>query len=284
MQYFAQGKDTLEFSSRLIHRWPSNDKHSKFRLEWASAYVAEQIGDLLTENAYRGILKDLIKDPRGSASGIVFEAYVLRIFREGGHTFELKDLKTGKRTEVTVPQQPDTIHFKKMSEARRPGTLFNPKVRNYACIDMLLSPSDLFQITVSRQHPVNGPLFSRLMESIIKEKGWVNQPANARLIFVVPSNVYDDFKEQNYLSSEKEVYRRLPTNVGPVKQYALKIDLESGAAGKEPGLPLPAQSPPRILYQAQSRGRNRNQAQASGRNRNQAQVPGRKQLDRKCKK
>ncbi|KAG0060478.1 hypothetical protein BGZ92_006698, partial [Podila epicladia] len=120
MQYFSQGKDTLEFSSRLIHRWPSDDKHSKFRLEWASAYVAEKVCDLLTEDAYREILKDLVKDPGGSASGVMFEVYVLRIFREGGHTFELKDLKNGKLSQLTIPQQPDTVHFKAISEARTP--------------------------------------------------------------------------------------------------------------------------------------------------------------------
>jgi hypothetical protein len=47
MQCFAQGKDTLDISSRLIHRWPIND-HRKFRLEWASLYVAEKVAALLT--------------------------------------------------------------------------------------------------------------------------------------------------------------------------------------------------------------------------------------------
>ncbi|KAG0273941.1 hypothetical protein BGZ97_010591, partial [Linnemannia gamsii] len=41
MQYFSQGKDTLEFSSRLIHRWPMDD-HGTFRLDWASEYVVEK--------------------------------------------------------------------------------------------------------------------------------------------------------------------------------------------------------------------------------------------------
>lgn len=255
--------DALEFSSRLIHRWPSDDKHRSFRLEWASAHVAEKVGDLVTGDACRGILNGLINDPEGSSSRIMFQAYVFRIFREGGHTFELKDLRNGKLSQMTIPQQPDTIHFEVVSEG--PSRLFTPKVRNYACADMLLSPRDLFQITVSSQHPVKEPPFANHMANIIEEKGWVSKPEEARLIFVVPSNVYDDFKEQNYL---------LSANVGPVKQYVLKIDLESAAAGKEPGLQVPAQSPPRNL----------NQSQATGRNRNHTQAPDRKQLHRKCKK
>ncbi|KAG0339132.1 hypothetical protein BG000_002769 [Podila horticola] len=95
MQYFVQGKKTLEFSGRLIHRWPSDDEHRQFRLEWASANIARRVSELLTEEACTKILKQLIIDPEGSASGIMFEAYVLRTFRTGGHTFDFKDLETG---------------------------------------------------------------------------------------------------------------------------------------------------------------------------------------------
>jgi hypothetical protein len=51
MQFFSQGKDTLEFSSRLIHRWPM-DGHRIFRLEWASVYVAEKVATLLTRRLH----------------------------------------------------------------------------------------------------------------------------------------------------------------------------------------------------------------------------------------
>jgi hypothetical protein len=105
MQYFAQGRDTLEFSGRLIHRWPSDEEHSEFRLEWASAYVARKVSEKMTENAYVEVLKQLVADPEGSASGIMFEAYVLRIFREGGHIFELKDLETEEISNLEIPNR-----------------------------------------------------------------------------------------------------------------------------------------------------------------------------------
>ncbi|KAG0242616.1 hypothetical protein BG011_003283, partial [Mortierella polycephala] len=53
------------------------------------------------------MLKTLIDNPSGSSSGIIFEAYVLRTFRDGGHTFELKDLQTGKSDRLTIPSKPD---------------------------------------------------------------------------------------------------------------------------------------------------------------------------------
>src|SRR5690554_1335939 len=88
MQLFAQGKEWLDFSSHLVHRWPV-ENHRTFRLEWVSTYVAEKVADLLNQNSCTQILEMLIKMPDESAGGIIFEAYVLRIFREGGHTFEL---------------------------------------------------------------------------------------------------------------------------------------------------------------------------------------------------
>ncbi|KAF9217666.1 hypothetical protein BGZ59_001596 [Podila verticillata] len=52
------------------------------------------------------MLKMLINKPYGSASGITFEAYVLRTFRDGGHTFELKNLQTGKSVHLNIPRSP----------------------------------------------------------------------------------------------------------------------------------------------------------------------------------
>lgn len=73
MQFFSQGRNTLEFSSCLIHRWPTDD-HENFRLEWASTYVAREVAELLTQDSCTQMLKTLIENPNGSASGIMFEA------------------------------------------------------------------------------------------------------------------------------------------------------------------------------------------------------------------
>ncbi|KAF9315612.1 hypothetical protein BG006_003722, partial [Podila minutissima] len=147
MRYFAQGKETLEFSSRLIHRWPSHDR-SGFRLGWASSSIATKVSSMLTDGACGVMLKKLIEDPDGSASGIMFEAYVLRTFREGGHTFELKDLQTGEPGRLTLPRKPIVKSFHTISPANaETSQLWVAKTRNYACIDLLMPPTDLFQVT-----------------------------------------------------------------------------------------------------------------------------------------
>ncbi|KAK5796962.1 hypothetical protein F5H01DRAFT_326786 [Linnemannia elongata] len=228
MQYFSQGRDTLDFSSRLIHRWPMDD-HETFRLEWASTYVAEK----------SGMLKKLVMDPNGSASGIMFEAYVLRTFREGGHIFELKDLETGQSARLEIPRNPEVTHFNTITPVTA-GTLCIPKICNYACVDLLLAPRDLFQITVSKNHPIKGLPLSKLIDNLIQAR-WILPHDEPRLIFVVPGHVYADFEKQDYLTSEGKVYRTVPADIQRVRQYVLKIDLESAAGGKSPGLQIPAQ-------------------------------------------
>ncbi|KAK5809561.1 hypothetical protein F5H01DRAFT_415530 [Linnemannia elongata] len=232
MQFFSQGRDTLEFS-RLIHCWPTDD-HENFRLEWASTYVAGEVAELLTQNSCTQMLKRLIKDPNESAS-------VLHTFREGGHTFELKDLETGQCGRLEIARNPEITHFKTNTPTTA-GTLCIPKIGNYACVDLLLAPRDLFQITVSKSHPIKGPPLSKLIDSLIQAR-WIpslDEPwlpiEELRLISVVPSHVYTDFKKQNYLTSLGNVYCTVPADILRVKQYALKIDLESAASGKSPGL------------------------------------------------
>ncbi|KAF9341752.1 hypothetical protein BGZ91_002696 [Linnemannia elongata] len=231
MQYFSQVKKSLDLSSRLIHRWPTND-HRTFRLEWASTYVAEKVAALMSQDARKEVLETLILEPDGSASGIMFEVYVLHAFREGGHTFEIRDLLTGDLASLDIPRNPEVIHFDKITPVPA-GTLCIPKICNYPCVDLLLAPRDLFQITVSKSHPVKGPPLSKFISSLLQAR-WISPLGEPRLIFVVPSHVYADFEKQDYLTSEGKVYHTVPADIQRVRQYVLKVDLES-AAGGSPG-------------------------------------------------
>lgn len=188
------------------------------------------------------MLKMLTNKPYGSASGIIFEAYVLRTFRDGGHTFELKDLQTGKSVHLNIPRSPKVNHFQTITSTEV-GQLWIPKIRNFASVDMLFSPRDLLQVTVSETHAIKGPPLSKLIESLIQHH-WIATPKEARLIFVVPSHVYADFRKQDYLTSAKKVYENVPADIKPVKQYVLKIDVKAAATGQSPGLEVSVQRNP----------------------------------------
>ncbi|KAG0195610.1 hypothetical protein BGX28_001002 [Mortierella sp. GBA30] len=93
MQCFEQGKESLEHSSRLLHRWPTHD-HKDFHLEWASAYIADKIGESLKEVAWQQILDKLVGVNVGTAKGPMFELYVRHIFRKGGYDFPNQESST----------------------------------------------------------------------------------------------------------------------------------------------------------------------------------------------
>ncbi|KAI7822707.1 hypothetical protein BC939DRAFT_453377 [Gamsiella multidivaricata] len=71
-------------------------------------------------------------------------------------------------------------------------------------------------------------------------KGWIHSSGDAHLVFIVPSEIYDNFPEQKYLSTTGTVYKRVPKLIRPVKQFVLKIDLKSASTGKSPGICGPA--------------------------------------------
>ena len=230
MQSYSQAKESLELSSCLLHRWPTSN-HRSYQLKWASTYVTDKITASLNPEAWNQLLK-IISEPSGSDSGIAFETYVLHAFREGGHTFEIKDLDNGKSSFLTIPRHQNTIQFDTIPKIEA-GTLYIPKVSNYACVDLLLAPGDLFQITISEHHPIKEHLLVKLFERL-RDAGWINT-AQSRLVFVVPSAAYDNFKKQNYTNSQRKVYTRLPAELQSLKQYALKIDLTSATCGGSPG-------------------------------------------------
>ncbi|KAG0270796.1 hypothetical protein BGZ95_001516, partial [Linnemannia exigua] len=77
----------------------------------ASTHVAEQVAASLTQDARKRMLERLIIEPNGVASGIMFEAYVLHVLREGGYTFEIRDLQTGNLASLDLLQNRKTVHF-----------------------------------------------------------------------------------------------------------------------------------------------------------------------------
>ncbi|KAF9079547.1 hypothetical protein BGX27_006290, partial [Mortierella sp. AM989] len=75
LQCFAQGKDTLESSGRILHRWPM-DNHQNYYLKWASPHVQAEIVKQLEDKSWKELLKDLVTGGKDIARGPLFELYV----------------------------------------------------------------------------------------------------------------------------------------------------------------------------------------------------------------
>lgn len=154
----------------------------------------------------------------------MFEAYVLRTFQEGGHTFEIKDLETGNLASLSIPRSPKAFRFDKIPRVKA-DTLYIPKISNYACVDLLLAPREL-------DHGIQGPRHQRTATRKNSQSSRLDRTRHS----VVPSDVYADFKKQKYKTSGQKVYNRIPKEIRPLKQFVMKIDLELAVCSKSPGL------------------------------------------------
>lgn len=94
LDYVRQKKNSLEFSSRLLHRWPDEINPKKYYLRWASGYIQAEIIQRLRNQSWMELLKNLVmKDNDPSLRGRLFELYVIHIFRQGNQVFECKELQ-----------------------------------------------------------------------------------------------------------------------------------------------------------------------------------------------
>ncbi|KAF9425540.1 hypothetical protein BGZ76_003185 [Entomortierella beljakovae] len=209
MQHFEQARDSLEFSSRLLHRWPTSDDHSEFRLEWASTHIKDEVAEVIHDDAWKEILNKLIDDDIGTARGPMFELYVRKTLRKGGLTFLTEDLDTRVTSQFEFPENPTVVRFKEIPDAPAENTLCIPKSSNFACVDLLLSRKSLFQVTVSRDHKIKGPPFQHLVNSLV-EKNWVANPEELELFFIVPKDNSSNYPKQGFLSAAGTIYKRLP--------------------------------------------------------------------------
>ncbi|KAI7829509.1 hypothetical protein BC939DRAFT_9926 [Gamsiella multidivaricata] len=56
LQYLAQKGESLEFSSHLLHRWPTND-HADYHLRWATNYIKMELVEGLGDESWIVLLK-----------------------------------------------------------------------------------------------------------------------------------------------------------------------------------------------------------------------------------
>ena len=228
LQCIAQGKDSLHYSSRLLHQWPDPNDPKVFIVRWASSYIEEKVLEALKEESWAYLLRDLIYSNKVNRV-MLFELYVLHIFRKGGYTFEIKELFGEKKIgELQVPDKPTTKHFRKTKDLNIGITgkdLLIPEIPNFPCIDLILGPNKLLQVTVTGDYP--------LRQNHMKEIATTLRATALEVYFVVPGSIYDDFKPQNFLNEKGGISGNVPSIVRDIKQYALKVDLNTGAS---PGL------------------------------------------------
>ncbi|RHZ71427.1 hypothetical protein Glove_258g33 [Diversispora epigaea] len=218
-----------DMSHRIIHI--HTNTYTDKIIRFASKYVAEKVTYHLEEN-YKKELKNFVTANSSineyiTLRGFMFENIAHRILQMGG-TFNIRLLKSdltnsttdiSERTELTYNECTKLI-FNNISEIKE-GMYCQPKQKNFASVDAIITPDTLFQMTVSNNHPINISSLKNLINKLGDESG--TNPIN--FYFVLPKDLYRNFQIQKLHKNNAKV---MPTWITKrFRQYALEIDLSS---------------------------------------------------------
>ena len=237
-------KDVFKVSSLLLHLIPNSEfKFPKMR--WASRHVL----NLVIERhrlSLRSKVKEFIQTGSGfrqfaAATGLLFEPLLHEeLLTVTGELVNLKDRS------VRLPfhlDQYQLITFPNLASLDEIRSLlyYVPSVGNMGAGDSFAIFNDhlcIFQITVSKRHPVNGKELRRLISSILPKSPEKLASMSVQLIFVVPDFIAADFKVQAFTKKdvsandyteidhsaiETASYKKLPPELKNVEQYVLEI-------------------------------------------------------------
>ncbi|GAM24294.1 hypothetical protein SAMD00019534_074690 [Acytostelium subglobosum LB1] len=199
-------------------------KYGAMELRFSSKYVANVAVQAIEANNMQQVIANLavprfLHSPLG---GSFLEAAVHRKLKQHGGTFQRRALKTNIMDTITFPKPSSSLVIKSISDIGPAlGNVYLvPSFSNFPAIDSLIKPNQLFQVTVSPDHP---PLMKEL-SSIVDQLG--GTVANVELYFVLPPDQFYTFKEQHYLTSTKSKAVKLTAQVKKISQYALLFDLK----------------------------------------------------------
>ncbi|ORZ04326.1 hypothetical protein BCR41DRAFT_425991 [Lobosporangium transversale] len=226
LQHFEQAKDSLCYSSHLLHRYPTED-HEGFQLVWASNYIMEKVYDAADDNTWNEILNRLANSKVGVDRGAMFELYMRCILRIGNRCFQAKNLDDNTEITIDIKASPDVKWFNTLEcyKDKMQGSLWIPNSKTFAYVDMLITPNYLLQVTTSKDHGIKSKPFKVLLKSMRKNK-WIHSSKEVAFIFVVPQDMVEEFKEQAYRTGADRVDPKPTNKLKNIKQYVLAVDLQ----------------------------------------------------------
>lgn len=186
--------------------------------------------------------EDPIDESYPGARGIMFEMYVIHLFRSSNDQFVMRELLESPKTTV-IPQ------LKKFSMGKSPTVgnirtakelssqsdeiIILPETSNFGAVDLFYTPDMMFQVTVSNNHPIKQVELVKIVE---------NMPAYGRktpinLVFVVPDDIYDTYKYQDIVTKDvdSKSFRKVKkqdAKLKNVQQWVLKIDTSMSKSTK----------------------------------------------------
>ncbi|CAG8701888.1 2263_t:CDS:1, partial [Funneliformis caledonium] len=228
-----------DVSHRIIHihtNLPSEEEEmneegeeifyiQKFIL-FASEWVAEKVMNRLESN-YSQQLRNFVtasssENEYSTLRGVIFEQIAHRILQKGG-SFNIRPLESDFISSTIVIPERIKLVFNDINKIED-GKYCQPIQKNFTSIDAVVAPNTLFQMTVSKSHPINMSGLKKLVEKLGGKSG----TNHIYFYFVLPKDLYDNYQAQHFHTTGKTVAKLIPRWItNRVKQYALEIDLSS---------------------------------------------------------
>nr|CAG8539689.1 10938_t:CDS:2 [Entrophospora candida] len=154
--------------------------------------------------------------------GVIFEQIAHRILQKGG-TFNICPLESGITSSIIEIPERIKLVFNDINKIEE-GKYCQPIQKNFTSIDAVVAPDTLFQMTMSKSHPINMNGMKKLVEKLGRKSG----TNHIYFYFVLPKDLFDNYQAQHFHTTGKTVSKKIPHWItNRVKQYALEIDLSS---------------------------------------------------------
>ena len=98
-------------------------------------------------------------------------------------------------------------------------TFLQPASRNFESVDALAKANKLFQVTCARVHPCK-------QNGLLKALSLLGNAVAPRLYFVVPPDVFEGFKYQDYHTVRGGMVKVVDEKLKKLEQYVIKIDYD----------------------------------------------------------
>uniref|UniRef100_M4BDV1 Uncharacterized protein n=1 Tax=Hyaloperonospora arabidopsidis (strain Emoy2) TaxID=559515 RepID=M4BDV1_HYAAE len=243
-----------DFCHRLLHfrvNWKTLRNEA---FDFGSVHIAQKVFATLYKRTRRDLIDFIsashqLSDFAGKR-GIFFERLALSMLSQGGSfesrrlTKEGKDYATGgdedeSKLECVGDDDGDvttdnraafehvklrprkTLFFSQDSEVTNgdSDTFLQPASRNFESVDALAKPNELFQVTCARVHPCK-------QNGLLKALSLLGNPVAPRLYFVVPSDVCEGFRYQDYYTVRGGKVKVVDEKLKKLEQYVIKIDYD----------------------------------------------------------
>ncbi|CAG8520837.1 2628_t:CDS:2 [Funneliformis caledonium] len=217
---------TDEISHTIAHIYLDQDgkePYTQVTVRFASDYLKQRVIDQYEARIREKLVAQIRAGIGSSLLDSCFEYIAHRILRKGGH-FDVRPLDPylnrnykDSNAVVNLSLQNEILKFNKNSiDSIESQKYYQPKKKNFPSVDSIIASNRVFQMTISKNHPINLTGLNLLCDKL----GGKSVKGFIYYYFVVPAHLYDDFKMQRFdvKNTPDWINKR-------VFQYALKIEL-----------------------------------------------------------